>query len=224
MTESNETQAAPEAEPAQVESAPAEPASTPAAELPAAQAEKPRPGKFQRFLRLALIYLVAVAAVFLAGALTYHFTRYQPLRASLTQTQADLAQANQALSAAQTSLAAASSKMTALGVDNQALQSDLDAARAQALLLRVLVDVKNARLALDQEDVVAAKAALTLTPQSLADLLPSIAKYDASLAQSLPQRLNLIINGLDRDVETAKIDLDLFTKDLTGLQVLMFGG
>ena len=86
----------------------------------------------------------------------------------------------------------------------------------------MLVDVSNARLALFLNDVDGAKAALVDTPQQLDDLLPFIAEFDPNLAQSMPQRLNLIITGLDRDIETVKIDLELFSKDLLEVESSIF--
>jgi len=219
MTETNETRSEPAVELNQ-----ALPDSSPASGPAPVKKERSDPGPFRRILRIVLFGLVAVAVVFLAGLLTDHFTRYQPLKQSLTQTQTDLAQAEQALSDAQAGLAASNQKAATLQSDSQALQSELDTAKAQLQLLRVLVDIKNARLALYQQDVTAAKAALASTPQRLEDLLPSITRYDANLAESMPQRLNLIIYGLDRNVETAAVDLELFTKDLQEIEVVMFGG
>jgi hypothetical protein len=73
-------------------------------------------------------------------------------------------------------------------------------------------------------DIAGAKAALSNTPQRLDDLLPRIANYDNSLAQSMPQRLGLIVSGMDRDPETAKIDLGLFTNDLLKIEAALFSG
>jgi hypothetical protein len=39
---------------------------------------------------------------------------------------------------------------------------------------------------------------------------------------SLLRRLELITDGLERDPETASIDLELFTKDLLALETLLF--
>jgi uncharacterized Zn finger protein len=89
-------------------------------------------------------------------------------------------------------------------------------------LFQVLDDVSNARLALSSNDVEGAKTALLNTPQRLDALLPHIAVIDASLAQSMPQRLNLIVSGLDRDPETAKFDLELFNKDLLEVEAALF--
>ena len=51
---------------------------------------------------------------------------------------------------------------------------------------------------------------------------PTIETVDAELALSMPRRLELIIAGLERDPETAAIDLELFTKDLLALEPLLF--
>jgi hypothetical protein len=52
---------------------------------------------------------------------------------------------------------------------------------------------------------------------------PVIEKVDEELALSMSRRLELIIAGLERDPETAAIDLELFTKDLLALEPLLFG-
>jgi hypothetical protein len=218
MTEPSEPKPESEAPPEPVQ-LPLEPAPEPAP----LEAEKPKPGRFQHFVRNMLLWLVGIAVVFLAGVLTYHFVRYQPLSQTLTQTQSDLAQANQTIATLQISLATANAKATSLASDNQTLQSGLDQATAHLELLQVLVDISNARLALFQNDVAGAKTALMDTSQMLDALSPSIAGVDPSLAQSMPQRLNLINSELDRDVETAKIDLELFTKDLLGIETALYG-
>ena len=87
----------------------------------------------------------------------------------------------------------------------------------------MLVDVSNARVALFLENVEEAQTYLVKTQQRLDDLLPRITESDPALAQDLPQRLNLIISGLDRDPETAKIDLELITKDLLNIEEALFG-
>jgi hypothetical protein len=102
------------------------------------------------------------------------------------------------------------------------LQEELNTATAHLTLLQVQVDVSNARLALSTNDVEGAKAALSNTQQRLDTLLPSIANFDTSLAQSMPQRLGLIVSGLGRDPETAKIDLELFSLDLLKIEAALF--
>jgi hypothetical protein len=102
------------------------------------------------------------------------------------------------------------------------LQDELNTTTAHLTLLQVQVDVSNARLALSLNDVEGAKAALSNTQQRLENLVPRIANFDNSLAQSMPQRLGLIVSGLGRDPETAKIDLELFSKDLLRIEAALF--
>ncbi|MCX6035872.1 MAG: hypothetical protein NTV38_13005 [Chloroflexi bacterium] len=102
------------------------------------------------------------------------------------------------------------------------LQDELNAVTAHLELSQVLVDVSNARLALALNDVAGAKATLLDTPQRLDNLLPRIAVFDTNLAQSMPQRLSLIVSDLERDTKTAKIDLELFNQDLLEIEAALF--
>jgi type II secretory pathway component PulM len=184
-----------------------------------AKAEKTQPGRLQRFFRKLLVWLVVIAIAFLAGILTYHFVRYKPLSENNVKTQAALDQANQEI----TDLQAETKKIATLESEKSGLQDQLETAAAHSELLQVLVDLSNARLALFQNDVEGAKAALANTPQRLDNLLPFIAKYDTNLAQSMPQRLGLIVSGLERNTETVKIDMELLTKELLEIEGTLFG-
>ena len=194
-----------------------------------AKIEKPQPSRLRRFFRQVLIWLVIIAASFLAGVITVHYVRYKPLSAALTETQTALNQANQEIDGLQaesekfnTTLKEANAKITKLEGEKRGMQAELDSATAHLELLQVLVDVSNARIALFLNDLEGAKAALVDTPQRLDNLLPRIAEFDADLAQSTPQRLSLIVSGMNRDIETAKIDLELFTKDLLEIEAALF--
>jgi chromosome segregation ATPase len=187
------------------------------------KSDKPKLGHGRRIWRTALIWMVVIAAALLIGLLADHFMRYKPTNETLLQTQSELSQANLNNNDLKARLATVDDKIATLESTNQTLQSELDSTKAHLELLKVLVDVSNARIALFLDDVEGAKAALTNTPQRLENLSPSIAEYDTSLAQSMPQRLNLIVSGLARDVETAKIDLELFTKDLLEVEAAIFG-
>jgi TolA-binding protein len=217
--ETNDMQAkAPESAPMQPEPT-SKPDPTPAPVKPA----KPQLGRFHRIWRTVLIWLAVVAIAFLSGMLTFNFMRYKPLNETLTQTQGELSQANQRLDELGTQLTATSEKVSILNSDNQALQSELDTANTHLELLQVLVDVTNARLALADGDVPAAKTALQNTSQRLESLAPRIAVVDTNLAESMPQRLTLILSGLDSDVETAKVDLELLTGNLLDAEAALFG-
>lgn len=201
-----------------------EPAATPTKE------KKPQPSRLQRFFRKALIWLVVFAITFLAGMVTDHYLRYKPLSESMGEAQEALNQANQDISGLQAEtdrlnavIQEANDKITSLESEKKALQDELETATSHLNLLQVLIDVSNSRLALFLDDVEGAKDALVNIQQRLDNLLPRIAEFDANLAQSIPQRLSLIVSGLERDTETAKIDLELFTKDLLEIEAAIFG-
>lgn len=179
-------------------------------------------GRIRRIWRTSLIWLAVVAVAFLAGVLIFNFLRYQPLNERLNQTQSELTQSNQDFSDLEAELAAASNKVTILENDNQVFQSELDTATTHLELLQALVDINNARLALVDGDVLAAKASLENTSRTLEFLAPHIAEVDTNLAQSMPQRLALILAGLDSDIETAKVDLELLTGNLLDVEAALF--
>jgi cytoskeletal protein RodZ len=176
-----------------------------------AKAEKPQLSRMRRFWRASLVWLAVVAISFTAGVLIFNFLRYQPQEKELTQayeTTTDLQ--NQVISLT-TQLKTATDRLLVL----EDVQTHLE-------LLQVLSDVNNARLALVDKDVPAAKAALVKTPQRLEDLAPKISAADASLTASLPQRLTLILSGMSNDVETAKVDLELLAGNLLDIEAALF--
>ena len=219
--EAPETLETPEEEPTQPE-APEE--SQPEAEpTPPEKPEKKPQSKFVRFLIKAGIGLGIVVVIFFAGFLTDHFTRYRPLSETLEQTRAELDQAKLDLSELQDENDALTSANTAAEEKIAELEEALESAEANALFYQVLVDANTAQLELFLEDIEGAQAALTETQTNLEELLPFITEVDTDLARSLPNRLDLIIAGLVRDPETARIDLSLLTKDLLELEPLLTG-
>lgn len=190
--------------------------------IPDTKPAKPPVGRLARFGRTLLTWLIVIVIAFLAGVLTFNFALYQPLAGTLTQTQAELAKANKNLSQVTADVTAVNEQLTGLKADNQAMQSELEAATAHLGLLQALANVNSARLALVADDIPAAKAALKDTAAQLETLAPKIAEVDANLAKSMPQRLTLILSGLDSDVETAKVDLEVLSGNLLSLETLLF--
>lgn len=219
-------------QPEQAKPEPPEQTQMPTQPAPAAiseKREKTKPGRFQRILRTVLIWFVVLALIFMAGVMTDETLRYKPLAETASKAQSELDQAHQDISNMQAEAnrleaanQAANAQISSLEGANKKLQNELDTANAHLILLQGLVDVTDARLALSLNDVVEAKAALVDLPQLLDNLLPFITEFDPNLAKSMPQRLDLIITGLDRDIETAKIDLELFSKDLLEVEAAIF--
>lgn len=187
--------------------------------------------RLQRLLRRMSIWLAIVVVVFFAGGVTDHYLRYKPLSDSFVEIRTTLDQANQDIghlqgevNSLEASLKAANSRVEALENENKMLQDELASAKTHLNLLQMRTDINNARLALFEEHIEGAKTALADAPQRLDELLPRIDAISPNLAESLPQRLNLILSGLERDnLENVKIDLELFMKDLLEIEAALFG-
>jgi hypothetical protein len=190
-------------------------------EPPPEKPEKKEPGKFKKFLNKALIWLAVIVIAFGAGFLLDHFLRYQPLLEDLRQAQADQVLLQEDLDEIQNQIEQITPKLEASNARVESLEEELKMANARLQFYQVLVDVSNAQLKLFLEDI-EAEMALADTQISLEKLGPVIEEIDPDLAVSLPRRLELIVAGLARDPETARIDLELFTKDLLALEPLLF--
>jgi hypothetical protein len=140
--------------------------------------------------------LLIFVVVFLAGAATLYFWQLRPTQDTLEQTQMDLDHAKESITDLQAELD----------------QADFD--MSYAAFLEVQADVYAARLALVEEDALGAKAALANTEDYLEMILEDVAGFDQALADSLPQRLSLIVTNLDADVERAILDAELLSEDL----------
>lgn len=188
------------------------------------------PDRLQQFLRRMSIWLGIIVVVFFAGALADHYLRYKPLSEAFTESRSTLDQANQTIGDLQAekesleaSLSELNDRLKTFENENKALQEKLAMAETHLGLLRLLEDVMNARLALAKEDIEGAQTALVDTPQRLDDLLPRLKAVNSRMAESLPQRLELILSGLERkNLETVEVDLELFSKDLLTIETTSF--
>ena len=191
-------------------------------ETPPEKLAQPAPSKTRKFFRKVLIWLIVIVVAFGAGFLLDHFLRYRPLADNLQGTQTQLAELQGDLDEAENLVEQMTPRLEAANAKITSLEDDLDMANARVQLYKMLVDVSNARLALFLENIEEAQTALADTKTGLEALGPVIEQVDEELALSMSRRLELIIAGLERDPETAAIDLELFTKDLLALDPLLF--
>lgn len=202
---------------------PEEPALEAKESMPEEKPEKQEPSKTQNFFQKALIWLIVIIIAFGSGFLLDHFLRYIPLKQDLSEARSEMQELDQDLDELGNQIEQLIPELEAANARISSLEEDLEMANARSQLYQVLASVNNARLALFQEDIEAAQTALAETEEQLKELAPVIEGVDPELALSLPRRLELIIDGLERDPETASIDLGLFTKDLLALEPLLFG-
>jgi hypothetical protein len=152
--------------------------------------------RFMAFVRRMITWVLVFLLVYLAGVVTIYILEYQPTKDALEQVQLDLDQANATIADQQVEL------------DQAYFNLSYNA------YLEVLADVYAARLALELDDTLGAKAALATTDEQLELILEDVAEFDQALAESLPQRLSLIITNIDADIERSISDADFFTEDL----------
>jgi cell division protein FtsB len=184
--------------------------------------EKQEPSKTQKFFQKALIWLIVIVIAFGSGFLLDHFLRYIPLKQDLSEARAEMQTLNKDLDELGGQIEQLRPRLEAANARISSLEDDVEMANARSQLYRVLASVNNARLDLFQEDIDAARIDLSETEGFLEELAPVIEEEDPELALSLLRRLELITDGLERDPETASIDLELFTKDLLALETLLF--
>jgi hypothetical protein len=180
------------------------------------------PSRFRVFMRKALIWLAVIVVAFLAGVLVFYMALYKPLDRTYIETSNNLVQSNQTIAELQIKNNALVIQATGLDKEKTVLQSALDQADNQLILLSVMEDVSEGRLALMNNDVPGAKIALEKTSTSLESLAPVFSTVDATLASSLDQRLSLALSGMDKDMETAKVDLQLLSKSLKDIELVLF--
>lgn len=180
------------------------------------------PTKTQKFFQKALIWLIVIVIAFGSGFLLDHFLRYIPLKQDLSEVRSEMEMLNEDLDALNGQIEQLRPRLEAANARISSLEDDLEMANARTQLYQVLASVNNARLDIFQEDIEAAQIDLVQTEEHLQELAPVIEKENPELGLSLLRRLELITDGLERDPETASIDLELFTKDLLALETLLF--
>jgi cell division protein FtsB len=181
-------------------------------------AEVREPTRFQIFLRRALIWFGIAFVFFAAGFATFYFVLYQPKVAELKETQGKIMDLEIEIEQLHAEIREHEDEIADLEVKSAALE---DAEKHTALLM-VMVDAYDARFSLGAENVIAAKSTLADTDTALEMILDDIRGFDSGLADTLPQRLELIRTNLDRDVETAIEDCNQLIEDLLAVEAALY--
>jgi cell division protein FtsB len=183
---------------------------------PEEDVQQPAPS---RRLRRALYWAVMVLLVFGLGVGAAWALQVKPqsevidaLTAERDQVMADLATALDELEV-----------LRPLEAKNVKLEAALKSSEQHLDLLFVLVDVSTAQLGILQEDVLAAKAALSGTDARLAKLEVQLEDKDAQTVASLRERVALVLEEVDSDAFAARRDLEILANNLLSLERLLFG-
>jgi cytoskeletal protein RodZ len=177
---------------------------------------QPRP---KRRLRKVLLWVVGLVIIFAAGVVLSWVVKVQPqaeqiatLNADSITAQDQVAQLNQELQ-----------ELRPLAALNSKLTDDLSSATAHLDLLKVLVDVSTAQLALAQEDDIAARAALTGTDARLKALAATLEGANAVDVGEMSGRLELVLEEVESDTFAARRDLEILANNLLALERVLFG-
>ncbi len=195
---------------------------TPEAEAVETTATPVPPRKMPRWLRLGLIGLGVVVLLFLAGFLTDHFVRFQPLNASYKAISLQAADLDKKASTLSGELTTANSQIADLKSKNTDLQTELSAALTHVELLRAMSEIQAAQVALANADVSGAKVALVDTPKRLENLKAAIAPVDAALAENMSARLGTAITAIDTNIGAAKTTLAALANNLLNIEALLY--
>jgi hypothetical protein len=195
---------------------------TPEAEVVETTATPMPPRKMPRWLRLGLIGLGVIILLFLAGFLTDHFTRFQPLNASYKTISLQAADLEKQVTGLKGELTAANAQIVDLKSSKTGLEADLTAAATHVELLSALSEIQAAQVALANADVSGAKVALVDTPKRLENLKIAIAPVDAALAENMSARLGTAITAIDTNIGAAKTSLASLTDNLLNIEALLY--
>jgi chromosome segregation ATPase len=209
----------------ETEQTPAQPedVKTPEVEIVGEPAAIPVPPRqMPKWLKFGLIGLGAAVLLFLAGFLTDHFTRFQPLNTSYKAVSLQASDLEKQVSSLKGELTAANAQIIDLNSDKTGLQDDLKAATTHAELLSALSEIQAAQVALANADISGAKVALVDTPKRLENLKSAIVPVDSALAENMSARLGTAITAIDTNIGAAKTTLAALTDNLLNIEALLY--
>jgi outer membrane murein-binding lipoprotein Lpp len=174
-------------------------------------ATEPKPSRVAGFLRTALRWSAAALVTFTLGIFVALYVRVRPLEAEAQTLQAKVEQLS-------TDLDQAQAELNRL----RPLEADFEAAELRLDLLRILLDVTSARLALAEEDALIARFAISETEEALTSLHAKLSGSQASDLEAIQNRLQLVLSELEDDLFAARSDLEVIANWVVALERDLF--
>lgn len=176
------------------------------------------PGPLGRFFTRIIRWTAGIGLIFGFGVMLTWFVRVVPLvnesrdmRDELTAANAQIADLEQVVD-----------DLRDLEQINASLQADLSSAELHIVLLNILSDISEARIALALDDPAAAHASLTDTDELMAELQEALEGEDANTVVGLRVRLLQSISEIDTDQFAADGDLEILGNGLLVLEQKVF--
>lgn len=177
------------------------------------------PSRLGKFFRKALRWVTGLIVVFALGVGTTYFVRVRPMNYQIQDLENQLQAADLTVSQLEEQI----STFAGLETENEKLTNELLETQLHVDIMRVLVDVTSAELALANEDIITAKASLTGTDERLADLEETLQGEDQQTIEGMRTRLTLVLEELETDAFAALSDLDVLASNLLALERSLFG-
>ncbi len=185
--------------------------------LPEVEPPPPPPSRFRLVLNRALRWITGFMLVFVLGVAAMWVIRVRPAQLELQSLKAELDAQQLQITTFEDQVRS----LLPLEEENASLKTELTNTGQQMTIMRVLVDVTSAQLAMAQEDPVAAKAALAGTDDRLRKLDVELVGTDT--LEGLRTRLELVVDELDSDTFAAQRDLQILANNLISLERSLFG-
>jgi len=181
------------------------------------------PSRVGNFFRKALRWITGLLAVFAVGVGTTWFVRVQPMNVELDNLKNQLQAAELTVKDMETQITEMTTMASELLSENESIKIQLQETQLHVDVMRILVDVTTAELALANEDTVTAKASLSGTDTRLATLQEQLQGDDQQTIADMRTRLALVLEELETNRFAAKSDLDVLMSNLLALERSLFG-
>lgn len=176
-----------------------------------ADKDQKTPSKIGNLARRLLRWATALSLIFLLGVLLAWLLRIRPATAELERLAGEVS-----------GLQMEVDRLKGMEAEFEGLQSALARSEQHLAILKVLVDISSAQLAMVQDDPAGAKAALLGTDVKLAQLQASLSGEQAAAAAAMRDRLTLVLSEIDSDTFAADRDLEILANNLLALERSLF--
>jgi hypothetical protein len=195
------------------------------------KADEPKPpSRLGKFFRKALRWVTGIVFVFGLGVVTTWFVRVQPRGDQINDLKIQLKASELTVNQLESQYSILDGEKRDLEAQLSDTQSQVENLNAELLdsqlhvdVMKTLIDVTSAQLALENQDTVTAKASLTGTDARLMNLQEKLDGEDQATIQGMRDRLILSLDELETNRFAALRDLEVLASNLLALERSLFG-
>jgi hypothetical protein len=187
--------------------------------------EKKEETKVRKFFRKLIRWTAGLLIIFGLGLVAGIFMLYRPATKETQQVRDDLAAANTQIENLQSKISeleAHNAYLQSLEDDNTDLLNQQQYFNLHIAILDARLDVSNASLALNENDLAQAKIILDRTSKTLDSIEFYLEPDFSDVVESMRQRLKLVLGEMENDPYAAQSDLDVLATNLLQLEDSLF--